>query len=111
MAAPADRAHSRSMPNRPHFISEWAERAGMRQSDLAAAIGADKSIVSRWYHGASPSDYWQGRLSELFECEPESLFRHPDENWLWQFLEGRSLDEIERIKATLLAAFPKKPPV
>jgi len=99
--------HLRSAPNRPHFLPDWAERRGMKQSDIARELGADKSIVSRWFHGSTPSNHWIERLSLLFCCERESLFRHPDDDWMTRFLSGRSRDEIGRIKATLEAAFPK----
>lgn len=101
------RIHQRSTPNRPHFIPEWAERRGLKQSDIARELGADKSIVSRWFHGTSPSDFWIERLAAFFGCEKESLFRHPDDDWMAAFLRGRPAEEIERIKATLEAAFPR----
>lgn len=80
----------------------------MRQSDLAMEIGADKSTVSRWYGGASPSLEWQERLAALFGVERASLFRHPDEDWFMRFFEKRKQDEIERIKTMLEAAFPER---
>jgi hypothetical protein len=102
------RIHRGKTPRRPHFIPEWAETRGLKPADLARELGADKSVVSRWYHGASPSQEWQAGLAALFACEPDALFRHPDDDWLSRFLQGRQLDEIQRIKATLEAAFPKK---
>lgn len=95
-------------PNRPHFIAEWAELRNLRQVDLARELDADKSIVSRWYRGATPSSEWQEKLAALFGCDRESLFRHPSEDWIKRFFEGRSQEEIERIQATLEAAFPRK---
>jgi transcriptional regulator with XRE-family HTH domain len=77
-------------------------------NELAAAVGADKSVISRWYSGTAPSKQYQERLAAIFGCERDSLFRHPDEYWLAKFLRGRSAQEIERIKATLEAAFPRK---
>ena len=101
------RIHHRATPNRPHYIVEWAEKRGMRQADLAEALSADKSVVSRWFNGSTPAEHWQAKLALLFNCEPEALFRHPDDDWITKFFKGRSADEIERIKATLEAAFPK----
>lgn len=95
-------------PKRPHFIPEWAEARGFKQVDLANELGADKSVVSRWYHGTTPGFDWQLKLSSLFGCEPESLFRHPDEDWFRRFFEKRQQDEIERIKTMLSAAFPDR---
>lgn len=103
-------AHRRRQPRRPHFIPEWAERKGYEsQADLVEALGADKSVVSRWYAGASPSEDWQKKLVALFHCEePDGIFRHPDDDWLARFFRDRSPDEVQRIKQTLEAAFPAK---
>lgn len=103
------RIHRSKQPRRPHYIKEWAEHRGYaHQSDLAAEIGADKSVVSRWYGGTTPGLEWQEKLAALFDCEPESLFRHPDDDWLARFLQGRDREEVERIKRTLENAFPRK---
>jgi transcriptional regulator with XRE-family HTH domain len=80
----------------------------LSQADLARELGADKSIVSRWYAGASPSVAWQERLASLFHCEPEELFRSPNDNWLKRFFEGRTEDEIAHIQKSLEVTFPKK---
>jgi hypothetical protein len=103
--------HKGRQPNRPHFIQDWAERRGFSdQAALAKASGADKSVISRWYNGASPSREWQIKLVELFNLdEPGDIFRHPDTDWLAKFLYGRKQDEIDRMKQTLEAAFPQKP--
>lgn len=101
--------HKSKQPRRPHYIKEWAEHRGYEhQSDLAAEIDADKSVVSRWYAGTTPGTEWQEKLAALFRCDPESLFRHPDDDWMARFLRGRDRDEIERIKRTLESAFPPK---
>ncbi len=102
------RIHRGKQPRRPHFIPEWAERRGYEtQADLAEALQADKSVVSRWYGGASPSEDWQIKLGELFHCEREALFRHPDDDWLARFFRDRDDHEMQRIKMMLEAAFPK----
>lgn len=95
-------------PRRPHFIPDWAEKRGLSQADLARETGADKSIVSRWYSGASPSVEWQERLAAFFHCDPESIFRHPDDDWIARFFRNRSAEEVERAKKLLEAAFPKR---
>lgn len=101
--------HPSKQPRRPHYIEAWAQARGYNtQAELAEALNADKGVVSRWYSGTSPGAQWQERLAALFECEPESLFRHPDDDWLARFLRGRSRDEMKRIKQTLEAAFPKR---
>lgn len=108
MAENVVRIHHRSTPNRPHFIPEWAEKRGFKQSDIVKAIGADKGVVSRWFNGTTPTEVWQGHLAELFQCEIESLFRHPDEDWIARFMRDRTAEERERIRATLEAAFPMR---
>lgn len=97
-------------PGRPHYIREWAELRGFaQQTDLAEEIGADKSVVSRWYSGATPGIEWQDVLVAALQLEDrESLFRHPDDDWMARFLRGRSDDEKQRIRQTLETAFPRK---
>ncbi|MCZ8100735.1 MAG: helix-turn-helix transcriptional regulator [Burkholderiales bacterium] len=93
-------------PRRPHFIREWADARGFKQADLANEVGADKSVVSRWFNGTTPGVEWQLKLAALFGCEPQSLFSHPEEEWFKRFLAKRTPNEIERIKTMLMAAFP-----
>ncbi len=95
-------------PPRRHFIPEWAARAGLRRADVARATGADKATVTRWFQGTAPQDQYLMTLADLFGVSVLDLFRHPDDVWVSKFLEGRSEGEIERIKRTLEAAFPKK---
>ncbi len=100
--------HKGKQPNRPHFIAEWAERRGYaNQAELAEALDADKSVVSRWYNGTSPSKEWQRKLALLFDCERDGIFRHPDDDWIAKFFRDRSADEISRMKQMLEAAVPK----
>lgn len=80
----------------------------MTQADLARELGADKSVVSRWFNGTTPGEDWQTKLAALFEIERDSLFRHPDDDWLTKFFANRDRDEIERMKRTLETAFPRK---
>jgi DNA-binding XRE family transcriptional regulator/DNA-binding transcriptional regulator YiaG len=102
--------HKSRQPRRPHFIPEWAERRALSQAKLAVALGADKSVVSRWYAGASPSEEWQEKLADLFNCERDGIFRHPDHDWIVRFFHNRSLDEVDRMKQVLEVAFPTKGP-
>ncbi|QAY96679.1 XRE family transcriptional regulator [Methylovirgula ligni] len=107
---PAASIHRFKQPSRPHFIKEWASKKGFETpTALAKVIGADKSTVSRWFKGeSSPAEDMQERLAVLFDCDRESLFRHPDEAWLVNFFAGRDQEEIDRMKAMLEAAFPLK---
>lgn len=100
--------HKSKQPRRPHYIAEWAEARNLNQADLARELGADKSVVSRWFNGTTPGIEWQEKLAALFNCEPEALFRHPDDDWLAKFFRDRSRTEIEKMKQMLELAFPKK---
>ena len=100
--------HRSKQPRRPHFIAEWAEARNLTQADLSRELEADKSVVSRWFSGTTPGVEWQEKLALLFHCEPESLFRHPDDDWLTRFFQDRPRDEIEKMKQMLELAFPKR---
>lgn len=102
------RIHKSKQPRRPHFIEEWAEARNLTQADLARELGADKSVVSRWYSGTTPGVEWQEKLAALFHCEPESLFRHPNDDWFAKFFAGRKQEEIAKMKQMLEIAFPHK---
>ncbi|KGM44467.1 hypothetical protein JY97_00530 [Alkalispirochaeta odontotermitis] len=99
--------HKSKQPRRPHYIEAWAETRNLTQAELARELNADKGLVSRWYAGATPGVEWQEKLAAFFLCEPASLFRHPDDDWIARFLNDRSREEIEKIKKTLETAFPK----
>ena len=79
----------------------------MKPADICEEIGVDKSVVSRWYSGASPTKSYQAKLAALFGCSEESLFRHPDDDWMTRFLSNRRRDEVERIKKALDIMFPR----
>lgn len=100
--------HGKKQGRRPHYISEWCEKRGLSQADLAKKINADPSIVSRWFTGSTPSEVWQTVLGEYFGCGNDGIFRHPDDDWMAKFLRGRSAEEIERAKTLLKTAFPRK---
>jgi hypothetical protein len=82
------------------------EHRGMTsQVELAEAIGADKSMVSRWLDSVkptTPSFAYVGRLNALFggEGDPVDIFRHPRDDWMARFLQERSEEEFRRIQKT-----------
>jgi len=103
------RIHKGKQPRRPHFLKEWMEaRGNIKAADLAREINADKSLVSRWLDGSTPGVEYQEKLAAFFHCEPESIFRHPDDDWLTRFFRDRDREEIDRIKSSMEMAFPKK---
>lgn len=104
--------YEKLQPNRPHYIKEWAEKRGLRQVDIATELDTEKSVVSRWFNGSTPSRDYQMKLAALFmadndalDPDPALIFRHPDDDWLRRFMQERTQDEIRRIKAMLEAAF------
>jgi transcriptional regulator with XRE-family HTH domain len=103
-----DKIHEKKQPRRPHYLREWMDAKGLRAVDLSEELNLDKSLISRWLKGSTPTAENQKILASFFGCEPEGLFRHPDDDWLGRFLRDRPRDEIERIKQTLEAAFPRK---
>jgi transcriptional regulator with XRE-family HTH domain len=102
------KVRSGSTGNRIHFIVEWAEKRGLSQADIVREIGADKSVVSRWFSGSLPSEKYLEPLAGLFATDVNGLFRHPEDDWMLRFLRERSIDELNRIRATLELAFPRK---
>lgn len=104
------RIHSGKTPTRRHFIVEWAAKYQMKKADIARATGADKSLVGKWFNGVLPSEPYLEQLAALFHTEPESLFRHPDEDWIAKFFKDRLATEDERQRALSILdqAFPKK---
>ena len=104
------RIHRDKVPSRRHYLVEWAEHRGLSQADIVRLTGIDKSSVSRWFTGYSahlhPSN--ESKLAEAFGIEPAALYRSPHEDWFYRFFRGRELDELDRMKATLEAAFPKR---
>lgn len=105
MKPPREKARQ---PRRPHFIPQWAATRGLKKADLARALDTDKSLISRWYNGSSPSLPWQQKLASYFGVSRESLFRDPDEDWIHGVMADRSPEERARIRATIEAAFLKK---
>ena len=97
------------VPHRLHFIPEWAEKRNLKQAEIVQETGADKGTVSRWFSGNMPQDKYLDALAACLALDDvEALFRHPDDDWMARFLRDRSDEEKERIRAMLLAAFPKK---
>lgn len=102
------RIHERKQPRRPHYIREWMEAKGMRAKDLAEELNLDKSVVSRWLSGATPSAENQEALADFFGCERDGIFRHPDDDWMARFLRDRDPEEVKKIKRILIELFPRK---
>lgn len=102
------RIHQNKTPIRRHYIKEWAEARNMTQADLARELDTDKSQTSRWWQGQMPNSSTQERIAAVFEIEPEALLRHPDQDWMARFFEGRAAEERDRIKQAMELSFPVK---
>lgn len=101
--------HRGKEATKPHFIPEWAEVRGKDQSDFVRDGIADKSSVSRWFSKKTFPSRKAEQLAKYLEVgDPEALFRHPDDDWMARFLQGREREETERIKAVLPVLFPKR---
>ena len=101
------RIHQHQTPARTHFFMEWLEWRGIKKSEFARMVGVDKSLVTKWASGNMPTSKNIMTIAEQLNIEPNDLFRHPNDDWLTRFFEGRKQDEIDRIKIMLEAAFPK----
>lgn len=111
MAKKLNRISKPEPATRIHFIPEWAEELGLEPEDLMEQLGVDKSQVWRWYNkGQLPQEETRKRIADLFGVKPEALLRHPDENWMIQFFDGRQKPERETIKQMMERAWPKPLP-
>ncbi|MGN1287750.1 MAG: helix-turn-helix domain-containing protein [Bradyrhizobium sp.] len=98
-------------PRRPHYVAEWMERRHITtQVELAEAIGADKSVISRWLdenNPATPGREWQAKLGAFFaggEDDPVDIFRHPDDDWFARMVRNNTEDRIKTAIQILEAA-------
>lgn len=118
--AKLSRIHQNKQPIRRHFLNEWLAAKDLKPADLVDLLNdpdrpmeleeIGKSQVYRWLGGQLPQSATQQRIADALGIgdRPEALLRHPDDDWVAKFMDGRSQDEIRRIKTTLETAFPKK---
>lgn len=99
--------HKGKTPIRIHYIPEWAERRHLTQADLVRELGVDKGLVSRWFSGTVPTEKWLEPLAGVLSTDVHGLFRHPDEDWIANFLRGKTEEERERLRNIIQNAFPK----
>lgn len=104
--------YAKRQPKRPHYLRDWIERREFRtDAEFADAIGADKSVVSRWLDEddpTTPGKEWQVKLGVFFgdEDNPADIFRHPDDDWFAKFFRTRSEEQIRRAREMLEIGFP-----
>lgn len=106
----ATRIHQGKEARRRHYLAEWMELRGVKPADITEAIGADKSLISRWLNkGVLPGkNYLEALAGFLGAEEGAALFRHPDDDWLARFFRERNEADRARARAILEAAFPKR---
>ena len=92
---------------RRHYIAEWAELRGKRQTDIVRDLGIEKSTVYRWFaDGVIPSEKHLVPLAEyLMVEEPVALFRHPDDDWLSRMFRDKTDEQREKAVAMLKLFF------
>jgi len=96
------------------MLAEHLAARDMKPMDLVHSLNEpenaepiDKKQVYRWLEGKMPHQATLKRIAAALKLEePEDLFRHPDEIWIRQLMNGRTAEEREQIKATLSIAFP-----
>jgi transcriptional regulator with XRE-family HTH domain len=66
-------------PKRIHSIAEWANFRAMSQSDIVRETGIDKSTISRWFSGQTPSMNSLRRLADVLQTDVDSLLMAPEQ--------------------------------
>lgn len=92
---------------RRHFIAEWAELRGKRQTDIVRDLGIEKSTVYRWFaDGIIPSEKHLLPLAEYLAVdEPVDLFRDPYQDWLYQMFRDKTDEQRDKAAAMLKLFF------
>lgn len=61
-------------------IARLRQEAGLRQVDLARAMGVDRSTIAKWERGiSSPKSAALPKLANVLGCNIEKLFEFPVE--------------------------------
>jgi transcriptional regulator with XRE-family HTH domain len=99
--------HADDGSKRRHFIAEWAELRGKRQTDIVRDLGIEKSTVYRWFaEGVIPSEKHLVPLAAYLAVEePVLLFKHPDDDWLAKMFRDKTDEQREKAVAMLKLFF------
>jgi plasmid maintenance system antidote protein VapI len=108
--------YAKRQARRPHYLAALMARHNVSRGKLVEDLDVDKSQLSRWLDEekpATPSPTWAQRLGRYFAAGPDpedfvDIFADPDMQRFQKMTRGRSPDEIDRMLATLEAAFPAK---
>lgn len=98
---------------RPHYLAKIMARTDKSRGDLIEDLGVDKGQLSRWLdpeRPSSPGPIWAKKLGHYFAAGPDEddfvdIFVDPDMSRFQRLTRGRSTEEIDRMLATLEAAF------
>jgi len=101
---------------RPHYLAKLMARHNVSRGKLVEDLGVDKSQLSRWLdeeRPATPSPAWAKKLGQYFAVGPDEddivdIFADPDVQRFQRMVRGRDPEEVDRMLATLEAAFPLK---
>lgn len=108
---------------RRHYLKEWLAERHMTAPDLVKALNEpdnetyiDKAQVYRWLKGQLPQRRMQLRIAaalaltdtETGDPIPELLSRHPAEDWIARKLQGKSPEDIERVKQAIELILPDR---
>lgn len=106
--------HAKRQVRRPHYLAKIMARKNVSRVKLASELGVDKSQLSRWLdenRPSTPSPEWAAKLGRYFASDPEDfvdIFTDPDLARFQKMTAGRAPAEVDRMLATLEAAFPKR---
>lgn len=106
--------YDRRQPKRPHYLAEIMEWKDVERATIIEELGVDKSLVSRWLdenNPSTPGKVWARKLGIFFASGPEEddfvdIFTDPAVARFRRLTTGRSQEEIERMLASMEAAFP-----
>lgn len=108
--------YAKRQGRRPHYLGKLLERHNVSRVRLAAELGVDKGQISRWLDEKKPSTPgpdWAEKLGRYFAASDDpddfvDIFTDPDVARLHRMVKGRPQAEVDRMLATLEAAFPAK---
>lgn len=108
--------YAKRQARRPHYLAKIMERRDVSRAKLLEDLGVDKSQLSRWLDDdrpSTPSPVWALKLGQYFSSGPDDddlvdIFTDPDLARFQKMTKGRPPDEVDRMLATLEAAFPRK---
>lgn len=88
--------------NGPLFLTEWFQYRKVNDEKVALALGIDRTAVWKWRQDQNRLDPEKMRqLAAVLDCEPEDLWRHPDEPSADAILKGASPKDRARALGVL----------